>query len=47
MPRAPTNAAMRTRSIPVTTIAFGVGSIPTRTSAHGAPRYAIVVFATA
>src|SRR4051794_32250966 len=46
-PSAPTAAQTRTNTIPVNTIAFGVGSMPNSASAHGAPRYATVVFATA
>ena len=38
MPSAPTSEQTATRTIPVTTIAPGVGSIPSRVSAHGAPR---------
>jgi hypothetical protein len=36
-----------TRIAAVMTIAAGVGETPSRISAHGAPRYAMVVFATA
>src|SRR4051794_31904544 len=46
-PNAPATAHTSTRIIPMTTIRFGVGSIPASASAHGAPRYATVVFATA
>src|SRR6185312_4457479 len=46
-PRRFTTAQVRTSTVPVTTIAFAVGFSPTATRAHGAPRYAIVVFATA
>jgi hypothetical protein len=35
---APTTAQTPTRTIPVTTIAFGVGSMPASVKAHGAPR---------
>ena len=38
MPSAPTAAQTTTRTIPIATIAFGVTSIPSRVSAHGAPR---------
>ncbi len=38
IPSAPTVPQTRTRTIPAATIAFGVGAIPTRASAQGAPR---------
>ena len=46
-PSPPTAAQTSTSTMPVATIAFAVGSMPSSASAHGAPRYAIVVFATA
>src|SRR3954453_3128256 len=46
-PSAPTPAQTSTSTMPVTTTAFGVGSIPKSVNAQGAPRYATVVFATA
>ena len=37
-PSAPTIAQTSTRTMPVATIASAVGVMPTRVSAHGAPR---------
>ena len=47
MPNAPAAAQISTSTIPVITSASAVTSMSSRVSAHGAPRYAIVVFATA
>ena len=47
MPNAPAAAQISTSTIPVITNASAVTSMPSRVSAQGAPRYAIVVFATA
>jgi hypothetical protein len=46
-PNAPAAAQTATNSMPASTIRFGLGCMPASASAQGAPRYAIVVFATA
>jgi hypothetical protein len=46
-PSAPASAQIATNTTPVITTASGTGSIPSSVRAHGAPRYATVVFATA